>query len=81
MAANKAEQIRVFYNLDEATRYKQSVVCNESVLEFLKTNLNGSFSVWSADNVDQNVCTIDGKSILHGMGWLFPLHQEDMLKV
>ena len=29
---------------DEATRYKQSVVCNKSVLEVLKTNLNGSFS-------------------------------------
>ena len=36
---------------DEATQYKQSVVCNQSVLEFLKTNLNGSFSQWSADNL------------------------------
>ena len=38
-------------NPDKATRYKQSVICNESVLEFLKTNLNGSFSQWSADNL------------------------------
>ena len=48
--------------------YKQSLVSNESALEFLKTNMNGSFSQWSADNVDHNVCTIDGKSTLHGMG-------------
>ena len=53
---------------DEATRYKQSVVCNESVLEFVKINLNGSFSQWLADNVDHNVCTIDRKSTLNGMG-------------
>ena len=38
------------------------------MLEFLKTNLNGSFSQWSADNFDHNVCTVDGKSTLHGMG-------------
>ena len=53
---------------DETTRYKQSVVCNENVTDFLKTNLSGSFSQWSADNVDHNVCTIDGKGTLHGMG-------------
>ena len=38
------------------------------MLEFLKTNLNGSFNQWSADNFDHNVCTVDGKSTLHGMG-------------
>ena len=53
---------------DETTRYKQSVVCNEDVSDFIKANLSGSFSQWSADNVDHNVCTIDGKGTLHGMG-------------
>ena len=53
---------------DEATRYKQSVVCNENVSDFLKTNFAGSFSQWSADNVDHNVCAIDGKGTLHWMG-------------
>lgn len=53
---------------DEATRYKQSVVCSENVSDFLKTNLAGSFSQWSADNVDHNACTLDGKGTLHGMG-------------
>ena len=57
-----------FISYDEATRYKQSVICNENVFDFLKTNLVGSFSQWSANNVDHNVCTIDGKGTLHGMG-------------
>ena len=53
---------------DGVTRYKQLLIFNEIVLGFLKTNLNGTFSQWSADNVDHNVCTIDGKSTLHDMG-------------
>lgn len=53
---------------DEVTRYKQSVVCNENVSDFINANLSGSFSQWSADNVDHNVCTTDGKGTLHGMG-------------
>ena len=70
---------------DEATRYKQSIVCNESVLEFLTTNLNGSFSQWSADNVDHNVCTIDGKSTLHSMGMVVSTtpgrHTQDLTPI
>ena len=53
---------------DEVTRYKQSVVCNEDVSDFINANLSVSFSQWSADNVDHNVCTTDGKGTLHGMG-------------
>ena len=53
---------------DEATWYKQSVVCIESVLEFLKINLKESFTQWLVDNVDHNFCTIDGKSTLRGVG-------------
>ena len=53
---------------DEVTRYKQSVVENEDVDEVLQTIAADSFSQWSADNVDHNVKTIDGKGSLHGMG-------------
>ena len=38
------------------------------MLEFLKTNVNGSFSQRLAENVDHNAFMIDGKSTLHGMG-------------
>ena len=30
--------------------------------------MNGSFSQWSADNVDHNIASIDGKGSLHAMG-------------
>ena len=61
------KRLGLFVSPDEATQYKQSVVCNESMLEFLKTSLNGSSSQWSAGNVNLNVCTIDGKSPFHSM--------------
>lgn len=54
--------------VEEVTRYKQSVVENESVTDFLSTVLPGAFTQWSADNVDHNVRTIDGKGTFHGMG-------------
>ena len=52
---------------DEVTRYKQSVVCYEDVSDFINANLSGSFSQWSADNVDHNVCTTDGKGTWNGL--------------
>ena len=53
---------------DEIIKYKQSVVENENINDVLQTIAAGSFSQWSADNVDHNVKTIDGKGSLHGMG-------------
>ena len=37
------------------------------MLEFLKTNLNGSSSQWSAGSVNLNVCTVDRKNPFHSM--------------
>ena len=31
-------------------------------------NLRGSFSQWSADNIDHNICIIDGRGTLQRMG-------------
>ena len=53
---------------DEVAKYKQSVVENEDINDVLHTLAAGSFSQWSADNVDHNVKTLDGKGSLHGMG-------------
>ena len=55
---------------DEVYRYKQSVVCNESISDYLLRNLKGSFYHWIADNVDHNFATLDGKGTLHAMGIL-----------
>ena len=53
--------------MNEVTRYKQSVIEKDNYdSEFSK--LAGSFTQWSADNVDHNVRTLDGKGSLHGMG-------------
>ena len=49
---------------DEVTRYKQSIVENENVTDFLCGNLSGSFTQWSADNADHNLCT----SLLRQLG-------------
>ena len=54
--------------IDEVTRYKQSVLMNESTIDWLKRSMRGTFQHWIADNVDHNVCTLDGKGTLHGMG-------------
>ena len=53
---------------NETTRYKQSVVCNENINDYLNNVMNGSFSQCSADNVDHNIASIDGKGSLHAMG-------------
>ena len=35
------------------------------------------FAQWSADNVDQNIITLDGKNTLHGMGIVVPIPSAD----
>lgn len=55
---------------DEVTRYKQSVVqCSDSS-EGLPFSYPGTFTQWSADNVDHNINTLDGSGTFHGMGIL-----------
>ena len=52
----------------EVARYKQSVVENENVAHYLSEYLFGAFTQWSADNVDHNIRTLDGKGTFHAMG-------------
>ena len=56
---------------DEVRRFKRNVVKNESITEYIKTNLVGKFGQWSGDNADHDFCTLDGKRTLHGMGLVF----------
>ena len=53
---------------DEITCYKQSVVDNETIADVLSQTLRGSFTQWSADNVDHNVRSLDGAGSFHEMG-------------
>ena len=58
-------------SMNEVTRNKQSVMENDSY-DTEVSKLEGSFTQWSADNVNRNVRTLDGKGSLHGMGIIFP---------
>ena len=63
-------------SIDEVTRFKQSVLENDSI-ELDIARIPGSFTQWSADNVDHNVRTIDGKGLLHGMGIIASTTNKD----
>ena len=56
----------VFY--DEVKRFKQSVVLDEKVDDFITTSFPGQFTQWVGDNVDHNVASLDGRNSFHGMG-------------
>ena len=51
---------------DEVTLYRQFVPEDSTILS---TSLqNGAFIQWSVDNVDDNLATLDGKGMFHGIG-------------
>ena len=50
---------------DKIKRYKQSLMKNES--NCIASAVT-EFTQFVADNVDHNVCTLDGKEKFHGMG-------------
>jgi len=52
---------------NEVILYRQSVLETNTEPDS-QTNLNGAFIQWSADNVDHNLATLDGKGTFHGMG-------------
>ena len=53
---------------DEITCYKQSVVKNETIVDVLIQASIGALTKWSADNVGQNVRSLDSTCTLHTMG-------------
>ena len=65
---NDLNRLGFSVSVDEVTCFKQSVLENENISEIINTYIPGSFTQWSADNVDHNVNTLDGTGSLHGMG-------------
>lgn len=51
---------------DEVVRFEQSAV--QSDQHILPEACHGLFTQWAADNVDSNICTLDGNNTFHGMG-------------
>ena len=69
------------------TRFKQSVMVMEDATHTGVVLPSETFSQNIADNVDQNLCTLDGKNTFHGMGIIQVstnnnglLHEEKALK-
>ena len=52
----------------EVNRFKQSAMASEDATQASVTLPPGTFSQHVADNVDHNLCTLDGKNTFHGMG-------------
>ena len=63
---NELAKLGFSISYDEVTKFKQSVVLDES--NDPQVCINGEFTQWIADNVDHNIITIDGKGTFHGMG-------------
>ena len=57
----------------EAKRFKQSVVLDEKVDDFITTSFPGHFTQWVGDNVDHNLASLDGRNSFHGMGLIVML--------
>ena len=51
----------------EVRKFKQSALEDPDIMNNVPTN---AFVQWSADNVDHNIGTIDGKNTFHGMGMI-----------
>ena len=52
----------------EVSRFKQSAMVTEDATQNELSFQPGTFSQHVADNVDHNLCTLDGKNTFHGMG-------------
>ena len=63
---NELFKLGFYISPAEVTRFKHSIISSEE--NAVETTLKGSFTQWVADNVDHNICTLDGKDTFHGMG-------------
>ena len=63
---NELFQLGFSISYDEITGFKHSVLVHED--EDPESLLDGVYTQWVSDNVDHNICTIDGKETFHGTG-------------
>ena len=63
---NELARLGYSVSYDEVVRFKQNVVYSETFDKILPKYPH-SVTQWVADNVDHNVCTLDGNDTFHGM--------------
>ena len=68
MAGHRVFSIGFPLTYDEVVRYKQSVLQHNSGMLTEMDSYPQTFTQFSANNVDHNVATVDGKGTFHGMG-------------
>ena len=68
MLTTELNRLEFSIGSDEITCYKQSVVKNETIVDVLIQASIGALTKWSADNVGQNVKSVDSTCTLHTMG-------------
>ena len=65
---NELSRLGFSISYDEVTRYKQSVVKNETIEDLQPECFPCSTTHWVADNVGHKIATLDGRGTFHGMG-------------
>ena len=65
---NELDWLRLSMSYSEVTRFKHSALVNDDSKKFLIEVATGTFSLLKADNVDHNICSLNGLGSLHGMG-------------
>ena len=63
---NELARLGYSVSYDDAVRFKQNVVYSET-FDKIMPKYPHSVTQWVADNVDHNVCTLDGNDTFHGM--------------
>ena len=75
---NKLSRLGFSISYDEINRYKQSVIEHNNIIDMQKFLPEDAFIQYSADNVDHNTCTIDGKGTFHRTGIIsMATHKND----
>ena len=62
---NELDQLGLSMSYSEVTWFKHSVLVNDDSKKFLKGVATDTFSLWSADNVDHNICSLNGLGSLY----------------
>ena len=77
---DELNQLGFSVSYSEVMRFKQSAVIEEDTSTILHSISCGTFTQFVGDNVDHNICTLDGKKTFHGMGILAASTNKEGIK-
>ena len=65
---NELDRLGLSTSYSEVTWFEHYVLVNDDSKKFMKKVATGAFSLWSTDNVDHNICSLNDLGSLYGMG-------------